>query len=121
VCKLNKGENTNEQAFSIKKQAFAQAIPFILEAAFPSLSILHLDKGKLVLIDSQQSEKRIKVICSSTKSYDVFPSFTKGHKRDKNGVNPMKELKQLCDQVMFVDMSSSEELHIKGRCWFLLG
>lgn len=101
------------KSFGVRKQAFAQTIPFILEDLFPNLSILYLDKGRLVLEDNASSE-RIRVVCSSEGvTYDIAPSFTKGVKRDKQGLHLKSELEEFCDKIMFVSLKDVDNITIK--------
>lgn len=101
------------KSFSVKKQAFAQTVPFILEDLFPNLNILYLDKGRLVLEDNLSSE-RIRVVCSSEgDTYDIAPSFTKGVKRDKQGLHLKSELELFCDKIMFVSLKDVDNITIK--------
>ena len=98
------------KSFNIRKQAFAQTLPFIIEDLFPNLNILHLDKGKLVLEDIISSD-RIKIVCSKEdESYDIAPSYTKGFKRDKTGLQLKTELEKVCDKIMFVSIKDVDNI-----------
>jgi hypothetical protein len=101
------------KAFNHRRQAFANTVPFILEDIFPDLSILHLDKGRLVLQD-KITNKRFKIVCSTEdNSYDLFPSYTKGCKRSKGGVSLVKNLKEVCDNVIFTDIRNVDNLTVR--------
>ena len=98
------------RAFMKHKQSFAQVVPYLLEETFPNLRVVHLDKGRVVL-ESSEGE-RIRVVCSSDNKYDVYPSFTKGVGRYKEGVDIKPVLSELCSHIMFVDISNVHTLKV---------
>lgn len=102
---------TIRKSFCVNKQAFAQTVPFILEDLFPELSVLYLDKGRLVLQDLQDT--RYKVVCSSNNIYDVYPSFTKGHDRTKDGVDWLSSLSKVCSKIILVNIKNVDEITVK--------
>ena len=98
------------KSFKLNGQAYAQTIPYLLESHFPDLSVLHLDKGRMVLQDS--SGKRYKVVCSKNNTYDIYPSYTKGVSRTKDGVDIKSYISSLADTLILVDIKNVTSLNL---------
>lgn len=92
------------------KQALAQVIPFILADEFPDLSVLHIDKGMVVL--QNKEDKRWKICCAAGSRFDLAPSFTKGASRNKNGLTVDEYLESICDGVIFVNFEDATNLKL---------
>ena len=92
------------------KQALAQVIPFIIADEFPELSVLHIDKGMVVLQNTEG--KRWKVCCAAGARFDLAPSFTKGAPRNKNGLTVDEYLESICDGVIFVNFEDATNLKL---------
>jgi hypothetical protein len=97
-------DNIVGRSLSKHKQGLAIVVPYILEEEFPELSILHLDKGLLVLQDKE--DIRYKVFCSRSNSFNLAPSYTKGYGRDVEDVCVKYELENICDKVILVNFSN---------------
>lgn len=78
------------KALITHKQALAISIPYILAEEFPDLNILYLKNNIICLEDP--SGIRWKVCCSTSNTFDIAPSFTKGCSRNKYGISPKNDL-----------------------------
>lgn len=100
-----------KESYKYHGQAFSLFIPYLLDKEFPELSILHLDKGKIVL--QNKDDERFKVVCGKNNRYDVSPSSTLGCGRTKSGLNIKMSLQELCNGIFFVDISSVDEVIVR--------
>lgn len=98
------------KALRLNKQALALTIPYILQDLYRNLSLTYLDDRTPVLCDKESFWK----ICCGRKTFDIAPSYTKGHSRSKEGVSPIDALiEKGFDGVVFVDFSQVDNVIIK--------
>lgn len=84
-------ETMKKAAYS-RNQIVAMSLPFIICNESSEYSLVYADKG-LVFLQNQQGE-RCKVVSSSGKTFNLYPSFTKGIGRTSSGVKLKKELEK---------------------------
>ena len=84
-------ETMKKAAYS-RNQIVAMSLPFIISNESIEYSLVYADKG-LVFLQNQQGE-RCKVVSSSGKTFNLYPSFTKGIGRTSAGVKLKKELEK---------------------------
>lgn len=105
-------DNVVGKALRLNKQALALAIPYIIQDMFPHMTLTYLEDRTPVLCDKTSFWK---VVCGR-KTFDIAPSFTKGHGRSKDGVSPIENLLERgFDGVVFVDFSEVVSVVIKWK------
>lgn len=98
---------TMKKAACSRNQIVAMSLPFIISNESPSYSLVYADKG-LVFLQNEQGE-RCKVISSTGKIFNLYPSFTKGIGRSSAGVKVKKELKkEKVDRLILVSISDNK-------------
>jgi hypothetical protein len=102
------------RALRINKQALAFTIPYIISEEYPHMTLMFGDDRQPILCDKNRLWK---VVCGR-KQFDIAPSFTKGHGRNKEGVDAVTYLKDKgFDGVCFVDFT---ELDFTQLYWVAL-
>lgn len=103
-------DNVIGKALRLNKQALALAIPYIIQDVFKHMTLTYLDDRTPVLCDKTSFWK---VVCGR-KTFDIAPSYTKGHGRTKSGVNPIESLiSKGFDGVVFVDFTETNNTIVK--------
>ncbi len=103
-------ESVVGKALRLNKQALAVTVPYILVDHFNTFTLMYTEDKAPVLCDTKQMWK---VVCGR-KSFDISPSFTKGHGRDKGDINPIEYLcSRGYDGVCFVDFTEVSNTKIK--------
>lgn len=103
-------DNVVGKALLINKQALALTIPHIVQDYYPNLTLSYSEDRTPLLCDKTSFWK---VVCGR-KTFDISPSYTKGHGRSKEGICPISELvSRGIDGVMFVEFSDVSNVLIK--------
>lgn len=102
--------NVVGRALRINKQALAMAIPYILEDYYDGLfTLTYNDERQCVLCDKKEMWK---VVCGK-ETFDISPSYTKGHNRYKSSCPIQNLIERGFDGVCFVDFTEVSDVRIK--------
>lgn len=100
------------KALRLNKQALALTIPYIIQDLYPHLTLTYLEDKTPVLCDNKSFWK----VCCGRKTFDIAPSYTKGHGRCKDGISPIEALLDKgFDGVVFVDFNNVDNIIIKWK------
>lgn len=103
-------ENVVGKALRLNKQALALTIPYIIQDLYPHLTLTYLEDRTPVLCDNKSFWK----VCCGRKTFDIAPSYIKGHGRCKEGISPIDSLlNKGFDGVVFVDFNNVDNVVIK--------
>lgn len=98
------------KALRLNKQALALTMPYIIEDYFKSFTLTYLEDRTPVLCDKNRFWK----LCCGRKTFDIAPSFTKGHARSKEGVDVVGHLVDKgFDGICFVEFSDVSSVLLK--------